>query len=177
MMNSKFSVTKKLLALIFVLGLLSSNLFAISTMTVSSEELSFKIPAKWEVTYDDDVDAEFLFNVCSPTYEGDTYCEGVTVVQDIFDDGEKFTAKSYLDSLLKDCERRNKETYELLDRKKDIAAVRYVHPGIGENGTDVVQFIRIIVKKNCAYIICSTALPETVKSYEDEFNLILMTAK
>ncbi len=166
---------KKGLLIFCTFALLSTAIFGESYIKVSSDELSFKVPAGWNITYNDD-NRELLFIINSPTYDNDEFVETISVEADFLEPSERFTSKSYLDALLKDLKNKHKDSYELIDRNKDMAAARYIHTEIN-GGTDVVQFIRIIIKSNVAYIICATALPETIKSFEDDFNEIMLSFK
>ena len=157
------------------LVLAGSALFAAAKSQFVADDFSITIPAGWEYDYDAN-DMDGMVFIAESLYSKDEeFTETVSIKKDVLAPNEKFTAKSYLEALLEDCARRN-ERFELLANYKNLAAVRYIHPDIN-NGTDVVQYIRIVIKKNVAYIICATALPETIKAYEDDFNTIVLSFK
>ena len=166
---------KKIFSIFAMLALVSAAIFADPKVKITTEEFSFALPSGWNFSYDDDPEANFILDMEFTKSTNEVYHESVTVEKDELVSGIRYTTKGYLNQLIKNVQETH-DPFELIEQEKDYAVVRYIHPEINE-GTDVIQLIRIMIKKNVAYIICATATSDTFDSMVEDFNAIVFSFK
>ena len=106
---------KKLIAVLAVAVMALASTFAEEGdgMRAVSKELSFDVPSGWSVCYDSSEDADYLFVVDGPSYEGVDYSGSVTIERKPIEKGVKFTETGYLKTLLAQIE----ESHEVKPRR------------------------------------------------------------
>ncbi|MCR5063114.1 MAG: photosystem II reaction center PsbP family protein [Treponema sp.] len=157
---------KKLFVIFAVLFVFAAQVFGQNKKVVSDGTISGSIPSDWEsYSIDDDV----LFYIFAPEVDGDFFRENVTITCEEIGKGIKLAD---LMKLLPDTFAEVYDSFEIVEKGKDY----FIFDGIIQD-VHVVQYLKLIIKKENLYTICASADPDDFDSYYESFKEILNSFK